>query len=372
MPSMAYCPGAFGFNHFYRNKRKQTSTISSDTPITAHEKTETTMSDEVATQPLNLPILATKESTTGRTYIVTGANTGLGFEAAKHLVALGAKKVILAVRSLPTGLAAKEKIDTATGTTDVAEVWQLDLSSYDSVKAFAKRAVGGELERLDAVIENAAVASGGGERAEGHILPLTVNVLSTFLLAVLLLPKMKADAEKFGILPRLAIVTSGIGWDVRDMWMDIKQDPLVGLDGVDGKNVLATYPLSKLMDTFSVRELAKLLPVEKGKVVINAVCPGLCKTELIRHAPPDVKQSIIDLHEQFGRTAEDGSRTLLAGAVLGRESHGRYTSHCEIREDKVPEWAKDEEAEKWQKNLWDAIAKELETVEPGCVQKALQ
>ncbi|RDW90424.1 uncharacterized protein DSM5745_02199 [Aspergillus mulundensis] len=329
------------------------------------------MSAEVPTQPRNLPILATEESTAGKTYIVTGANTGLGFEAAKHFVRLGAKKVILAVRRIDTGEAAKRKIDEATGTTDIAEVWPLDLSSYTSVKAFAKRAIA-ELDRIDAVIENAAVATPEQTRAEGHNLTLTVNVLSTFLLAMLLLPKLKGSAEEYGILPRLSIVTSGIGWDARDKWEEIKEDPFVRMDALPVEELMATYPISKLMDSLTVRELAARLPVEQGKVVINAVCPGLCKTELVRNCPPAVKQSIVDQHVLYGRTAEDGSRTLLAGAVLGKDSHGTFTSNCEIREDKVPVWAKDEEAKKWQEHLWALIVEELEAVEPGCVQKALQ
>ncbi|KAL5001253.1 hypothetical protein BDV10DRAFT_13550 [Aspergillus recurvatus] len=329
------------------------------------------MSHEVPTQPRDLPILATRESTTGKTYIVTGANTGLGFEAAKHFVRLGAKKVILAVRSIPSGEAAKQKIDAATVTTDVAEVWSLDLSSYSSVKAFAKRAIA-KLDRIDAVIENAAVATPEQTKAEGHGLPLTVNVLSTFLLAVLLLPKLKESAEKYGILPRLSIVTSGIGWDMRETWEKIREDPLARMDELPAEQLLVTYPLSKLMDTLAVRELAAQLPVEQGKVIINSVCPGLCKTELVRNCPPAQKQAIVEQHELYGRSAEDGSRTLLAGAVLGKESHGTYTSNCEIREDKVPEWAKDKEAKKWQEHLWGLIVKELETAEPGCVQEALQ
>ncbi|KAL4739303.1 hypothetical protein BDV11DRAFT_205252 [Aspergillus similis] len=324
------------------------------------------MSHEVPTQPRDLPILATTESTAGKTYIVTGANTGLGFEAAKHFVRLGAKKVILAVRSIPSGEAAKQKIDEATATTDVAEVWALDLSSYASVKTFAKRAIT-ELDRIDAVIENAAVATPEQTRAEGHVLSLTVNVLSTFLLAVLLLPKLKESAEKYGILPHLSIVTSGIGWDMREMWEKIREDPLVRMDGLPTEQSMVTYPISKLMDTLAVRELAARLPVEQGKVVINAVCPGLCKTELVRNCPPAQKQAIVEQHELYGRTAEDGSRTLLAGAVLGKESHGAYTSNY-----KIPAWAKGEEAKKWQEHLWGLIVKELETAEPGCVQKALQ
>ncbi|OJJ58926.1 hypothetical protein ASPSYDRAFT_45345 [Aspergillus sydowii CBS 593.65] len=328
------------------------------------------MSDEIATQPHNLPLLATEENTAGKTYIVTGANTGLGFEASKHLVNLGAKKVILAVRSVPSGEAAKKKIDEATGKASVAEVWALDLSSYESVKAFANRATT-ELDRIDAVIENAAVATGEQKSAEGYHIGLTVNVLSTFLLAVLLLPKLKESAEKHGILPRLSIVTSGVGFDVRQVWEMVKEDPFVRASGLPAEQLMATYPLSKLMDTFAVRELAAQLPLDQGKVVINAVCPGLCKTELVRNAPPPQKESILNLHAQFGRSAEDGSRTLLAGANLGEDSHGGFTSSCEIRNDKVPDWAKDEEAQKWQKNLWDLIVKEIDATVPGAVGKAL-
>ncbi|KAL4876074.1 hypothetical protein BJY04DRAFT_223424 [Aspergillus karnatakaensis] len=329
------------------------------------------MSAEVATQPHNLPILATKQNTTGKTYIVTGANTGLGFEASKHLVGLGAKKVILAVRSIPSGIAAKQKIDEATNTTDVAEVWALDLSSYDSVKAFAKRA-SEELDRIDAVIENAAVAAAERKIVEGHILPITVNVLSTFLLAVLLLPKLKRVAEEYGIVPRLAIVTSGVGFDVRQIWDAVKEDPFVRADELPQEQMMVTYPLSKLMDTIIVRELAAQLPVEQGKVIINANCPGLCRTELVRNATGPVRDSIVEQHQLYGRTAEDGSRTLLAGANLGEESHGAFLSSCEVRQDKVPEWVTDEEAQKWQKHLWELIVKELEAAVPGSVQQALQ
>ncbi|KAL4918204.1 hypothetical protein BDW62DRAFT_217700 [Aspergillus aurantiobrunneus] len=306
------------------------------------------MSGEVTTQPRNLPLLVTESSTKGKTYVVTGANTGLGFEAAKYLVRLGAKQVILAVRSTPSGEAAKQKIEEATGMTEVAHVWALDLSSYDSVKAFAKRA-STELCRLDAVIENAAVATPAQKLAEGHLIGITVNVLSTFLLAVLLLPKLKESAEKYGILPHLSIVTSGAGWDAREVWEQIKEDPLVRTNMLPVEQLIVTYPLSKLMDIFAVRELAAHLPLEQGKVVINAVCPEL-----------------------YGRTAEDGSRTLLAGIILGKGSHGAFTSSCEIRNDKIHDWVKTEETKKWQKHLWDIIVKELEAAEPGSVRKALQ
>lgn len=80
------------------------------------------MTHAVANQPHNLPLLATTETYSGGTYIVTGAITGLGLEAAKQLVALGAAKVILGVRNLSAGQAAKERVETATVIPDVAEV----------------------------------------------------------------------------------------------------------------------------------------------------------------------------------------------------------------------------------------------------------
>lgn len=93
----------------------------------------------------------------GQTVIVTGANVGLGLEAARHIVNLGAARVILAVRSIDKGEAAKKDIETTTGKTGVVEVWQLDLSSYASVEEFAAKAL--KLDRLDVLLENAGIAT---------------------------------------------------------------------------------------------------------------------------------------------------------------------------------------------------------------------
>lgn len=187
------------------------------------------MADAVATQPRGLPLKATPENVGGGTFIVTGANTGLGFEAAKHLVSLGASKVVLAVRNLEAGEKAKATIEADTGKTGVAAAWALDLANYDSVKAFAKRAIT-ELGRIDAVIENAAVAMAERHFAEGHLFPVTVNILSTLLLGVLLLPKLSESAKKFGILPHIAFVTSRAGFDAKEEFYKIKNDPLAGMD----------------------------------------------------------------------------------------------------------------------------------------------
>jgi NAD(P)-dependent dehydrogenase (short-subunit alcohol dehydrogenase family) len=143
----------------------------------------------------------------GGTYIVTGANIGLGYECAKHLVNFSASHVILAVRSQERGDVAKARIESDTGRTGIAEVWLLDLANYDSVKAFAERAMA--LARLDGIVENASVALGRWSMSEETETMITVNVLSTFLLAVLLLPKMRESAVTTGTIPHIAVISSG-------------------------------------------------------------------------------------------------------------------------------------------------------------------
>lgn len=161
---------------------------------------------------------------TGRTIIVTGANTGLGKEAVRHYVRLNAEKVIIACRSTEKGEAAKRDIEATTKRSGVVEVWQLDLASYESVKEFAKRAK--TLKRLDSIVENAGIATSkyvafGGNESTGKLpystrkaaadrFAVTVNVVSTFLLALLILPKLQETASKFNITPNLCIVSSEV------------------------------------------------------------------------------------------------------------------------------------------------------------------
>ena len=93
---------------------------------------------------------------TGETIIVTGSNTGLGLEAARHLSRLNASLVIIAVRNLSKGAAAKQNILQSTNRSPSSiEVWELDLQSYDSVKAFVAKV--NQLERIDGVLENAGI-----------------------------------------------------------------------------------------------------------------------------------------------------------------------------------------------------------------------
>jgi retinol dehydrogenase-12 len=145
----------------------------------------------------------------GETIIVTGSNTGLGLEAARHLSRLNAALIILAVRNTDKGEAAKKEILLSTGRPQTSiEVWQLDMQSYESIRAFCTRAE--ILPRLDAILENAGISTKYFKIVEGYESAITTNVVGTFLLALGLLPKLKESAAKYNVQPRLSIVASDL------------------------------------------------------------------------------------------------------------------------------------------------------------------
>ncbi|KAJ7671217.1 hypothetical protein B0H17DRAFT_1209073 [Mycena rosella] len=106
--------------------------------------------------PFAKPPSVTKADLTGKTGIVLGANTGLGFEATKHFARMNPGWLILACRSQSKGLAALEQVKADTGFKN-AELWITDLSDFASAKSFADKFEqdGG---RLDVLVENAGLA----------------------------------------------------------------------------------------------------------------------------------------------------------------------------------------------------------------------
>jgi retinol dehydrogenase 12 len=303
-----------------------------------------------------------KNSFAGKTVIVTGANTGLGLEAARHFVRAGASTVIIACRTLSKGEAAKADIEKTEKRTGVLQVWELDLSSFASVKAFAKRCE--TLPQLDVCVENAGVFSLTYSQAEGHETTITVNVISTFMLALLLLPIMRQSAAKTGSRPFLTIVTSE-----SHLWVSLpeRQEPNIfdALDNKETANMSSRYGVSKLLEVLALRHLTRSLIKNRFKypVVINCVTPGLCRTELVKNAG----YVPIVLNTLLGRTVEVGSRALVnAAGLVGEESTGEY-----ILDDRIADTsplARSEEGAELAKRVWEELAAILEKECPGITQ----
>jgi NAD(P)-dependent dehydrogenase (short-subunit alcohol dehydrogenase family) len=296
-------------------------------------------------------------SCAGQTIIVTGSNVGLGKEAARHFARLGASKIILAVRNSKAGEEAKKDIETTTKCgADVLEVWHLDLLSYESCKSFADRA--SKLPRLDVLLENAGVAGNKWSLAGTHERMIAVNVISTFYLAILMLPKLKSSATEFGIKPRLVIVTSGV--HTRTRFPEWKEPNIFdALDDESKARMGERYPTSKLLEILVIRQMAPQL--EQSDVILNMLNPGLCHSELAR----DAGLFMVVMKFVLARTTEVGSRTLVAAAVAGSDSHGKYMNDSHINDDALSDFVKSADGEEASKKIWKELREILESIQPG-------
>lgn len=260
-----------------------------------------------------------------KTVIVTGANTGVGYEAALKYVELGASTVILAVRSINKGKRARELIEQKTQRKDVLQVWELDMDRYQSIDSFAQR-VDRELDRLDVAVLNAGVVC-----KEFTLLPegwekmLQINTLSTALLALLLIPKLKASGNP-SFPAHLEIVASTGHIDTTVKAAESSRR-LHRYNTEKGYTALGQYNFSKLAMMWITRELANRCLGADGSplVIINDTCPGSCSTEAMRDFNNPI-ESLLKPIVQFVlfRTAEQGARTLVGATALGEESHGRW------------------------------------------------
>lgn len=188
---------------------------------------------------------------------------------------LKAAKIILACRNIDKGEKAKKSIlEMHPSPKTAIEVWQIDQSSFNSVLAFGKRLK--TVEALHGFVANAGLETVTYERTEGYENSLTVNVISTIMLSVLALPKLKETAKWSGAHTNLVIVGS----------MQHVFAPSVQLEVEDGKSIfevlseeesadmMGRYELSKLMVQMCEKEIAERLSGESSPVVVNCVNPG--------------------------------------------------------------------------------------------------
>lgn len=211
----------------------------------------------------------------GQTAVITGSNTGVGFHTARQLLDLGLTRLILAVRDEGKGRAASALLSETCklGTGSVIEVWPLDLSSYDSIVAFAQRTL--SLDRLDIINLNAGISPAKRvlNHTTGHDEVIQVNYLSTALLAILLLPVVK---EKRSNQPRPSRITLTLS-EVAS-WTNFKEQNEPGsiLEALDSKkgNVdpLDRMWVSKLLGQFLLVRLAAEVP--PSVALINGASPG--------------------------------------------------------------------------------------------------
>lgn len=302
------------------------------------------------------------QSCEGKTIIITGANIGLGYEAAKHFVRLGASKVILAVRSVAKGEEAKKRIEKDEHSSGVVEVWDLDLARYDSVKAFAARV--DTLDRIDAVLENAGVATRAYTRAEDNESTITINVVSTFLLALLILPALRRSAAKHNIAPTLSVVSSGLHAYIAFSERTAQPSIFAHLNDESKANMVERYSMSKLLEVLVVRELCENEIRKPYPVIMNVLTPGFCHSGLTREM--EGQWGMWLMKRVLAWPTEMGSRTLVHGTLAGKETHGKYLQDCVVSD--PSSLVMSDEGKKAQERVWGELSQKLEAIQPGILK----
>src|SRR3954447_6788391 len=207
---------------------------------------------------------------TGRTAVITGANTGLGYETAAALAAKGAH-VVLAVRNLEKGKAASDLITRSTPGASVA-LQELDLTSLDSVRSAADQ-LRSDHEAIDLLINNAGVMyTPKSTTKDGFEMQFGTNHLGHFALTGLLLDRLlPVDGSR-------VVTVSSLGHRIR---------AAIHFDDLQWERSysrVGAYGQAKLANLLFTYELQHRLAAGNTTVAV-AAHPGGSKTELTRNMP---------------------------------------------------------------------------------------
>lgn len=228
---------------------------------------------------------------------------------------------------------------------------------------------------------------------------ITVNIISTYLLTLLLLPLLRSSAQRHSITPRISIVTSSVH-NFTNLSAKCAPSIFAEMNVVDSKvaKMSTRYFDTKLLQVLYTRALAGVLnsssisstdddasffadrsttttnnnndnnnTTKKGNsggddVVINMLNPGFCDSELFK----DPAMAFRVQMKIMGRSAEEGSRALVDAVARGKESHGQYLSDCKVG--RVSPWVRSEEGRRTQERVWREVNERLDMIVPGLVE----
>ncbi|KAL6239534.1 hypothetical protein BDW75DRAFT_236444 [Aspergillus navahoensis] len=307
---------------------------------------------------------------TGKTAVITGATAGLGFETARQLLRLNISALVLAVRNTKKAQSCvadllEDAVIQARPTCPDIHVLECDMERYDSVKSFStklKKSIPG----VDILILNAGISTFVYEKtSHGHEEALQVNYLSNVLLLAEILPYLESTSERTGSPVRI----TWLGSRTYYLSNSLEKSDILTYGGrilqyMDSEKAFASaginrYADRKLLCALFVYELVSRL--DRGKVILNMVCPGMVKTDLGSDGPLWIRALVGVLKALRARPVEVGGWLVLNAAVVaGRESHGSLIGDKEITD--PTEFIKSSAGQELQKRLWKETVEEMATL----------
>ncbi|KAI0082713.1 NAD(P)-binding protein [Panus rudis PR-1116 ss-1] len=312
--------------------------------------------------PQNIPPVLTTDLS-GKTVLVTGANIGLGLEAAKHFARMNPQKLVVTTRSVEKGEATIAAIERETGFTRT-EARVLELSRFDSVLSFVEQ-FKKENSSLHILVANAAIALPKFELTpDNWETDIQVNHLSTALLTFLLLPLL-SNAAKPDSPSRAVIVSSGV-----HEWVSFSEDKfpaniLQKLSDAANYNGDAQYSYSKLLNVLFTRALAEHL-AQPSSVIVDTVTPGFFFSGLRRYNEDQSRFETPEL-KAIEITAEQASRNVIYAAIAGKEDIQRFQGAYISSESQIvppSQWVRSAEGHRAQEKVWAETIEVLSKVSP--------
>jgi NAD(P)-dependent dehydrogenase (short-subunit alcohol dehydrogenase family) len=241
---------------------------------------------------------------TGKIAIVTGANTGLGFETALDLYKKGAK-VYVGCRDEQKGLEAIDRMKTISETGGELVLGLFDLGSINSVKAFTEKIISTE-KRLDLLINNAGVMIPPSSKSEdGFELQFGVNFIGHFTLTGQLFNLLEATPNA-RVVTLSSIAHRGASIDFDNFKLEKPY------------NNWREYSQSKLADIIFALEFEKRLKANNYKTISLAAHPGFSKTDLQKN----MDKAMLDSLELM--TAKEGAQPTLVACLHPEAIGGQY------------------------------------------------
>ncbi|XP_076369416.1 dehydrogenase/reductase SDR family member 13-like [Tachypleus tridentatus] len=285
-----------------------------------------------------------EERLDGKTILLTGGSSGLGRALSVELAKRGAR-VVVACRTKARRDSTAFFLRSKTGSFNVRVLF-MDLTSLDSVWEFAREFNESE-ERLDAIINNAAILCDCEKTADGFDTMLGVNYLGHFLLTLLLHDKMRQCPDSPTRV--LNVVCGGFrGGNLQDL-KNLEER------SEGAYSIKQYYRNSKLAQFLFTKEVSRRYR-EMG-IVSFAVDPGLVSTNLYAHLTGFSGQLSQAFAKVLYRTPEEGVQTILYCLLTkGIEPEsGKLFRDCKVQDVHVPEW--DDQAAK---TLWENTSKAIE------------
>jgi NAD(P)-dependent dehydrogenase (short-subunit alcohol dehydrogenase family) len=244
----------------------------------------------------------------GRVAIITGANSGLGYDTAAVLAAKGAH-VVLAVRNLDKGNEAADRIKKASPNA-VVSLQELDLTSLDSVRKAADELRAAN-PRIDLLINNAGVMYVPTRETtkDGFEMQFGTNHLGHFALDGLLIDNL------LGVEGSRVVTVSSVGHRI------LAKIHFDDLAFERGYNRVAAYGQSKLSNLLFTYELQRRLKAKGAPTGAVAAHPGFADTELMRHLPGFIPEFV---WKPIAQPAEKGALATLRAATDPAAQGGEY------------------------------------------------